>query len=801
MSPAWHEILLSTGNHRTTYGDRFAVLREVALAGRASEVLVEALEMAVGLHMAGLDREALELLDELGSFVDPSDLKPEEWPWFFNTRGMALGGLGRYREAESEYARMQQLAEQLPHGEAAKDILSTALQNRGSNALAAGDAQRAVSLLREAGLMKQELGDYLAMVDILNSFAMAVAEQGELDDAERTLGEVARLARELDNPRRIGAALGNRGSLRARRGDFQGAEQDLRLALGYAREEGDPLRELQGMMGVGSSLAQQGRLGEALRWYRRGARLAEERGAVMLEMQLRRSVALMLLRLGRPAEAVPEMKRALALAQELRQAQFAAEVLADLGALHVELGEDELASEELSEARYAFARLEDADWQARVIRNLAELTLRRDGPAAADTLWREALDLLDQHPYEAAELARRAGEAWVWAKEPQEADRWLRAELDQASQFEDGSALAWRTATAGALLNLRDRNNAGLRFLQQALAQYESLVVPGQEATQVRMDVAASLTDLGRHEEAIAEIERCLKQAEEQSDRVTRQRALGNLGETLRRLGDLSAARAALEESKALADELEDDEALTHSLGNLGLMLLQTGELDAARESFEAQRELARRLGSQNEMGSALGGLGNVELASGRPRRAVAYLRRAAEVQANFSSVAEIEDLGALLQALAEARRYDELEPVTQRLVDAAQRAHLGDKGATAIASAARVLLNQGERQKAAEFYGYSLRLQLTPTRPDAEDFTEQAMNALLRRLGLMAAHVEVDLPEDERGSFYESVLASLNVIEDDLGATLRPILDEVRTEFEKEGVFEELREEQTSDE
>ncbi len=110
MSPAWQELLLYVGDDSTTYGNRFAVLRELAASGRASEVLDEALEMATGLHMGGLDREALGLLDELGSFVTASHVQPAEWPWFFNARAMALAGLGRHKEAEAEYARMQELA-------------------------------------------------------------------------------------------------------------------------------------------------------------------------------------------------------------------------------------------------------------------------------------------------------------------------------------------------------------------------------------------------------------------------------------------------------------------------------------------------------------------------------------------------------------------------------------------------------------------------------------------------------------------------------------------------------------------
>ena len=85
------------------------------------------------LHGAGLDREALELLTDLGAFIAPDDVEPGQWPWFHNVKGMALSGLRQFEEADQAYRRMQQLAEALPKGPVRDDLLSTALQNRGSS--------------------------------------------------------------------------------------------------------------------------------------------------------------------------------------------------------------------------------------------------------------------------------------------------------------------------------------------------------------------------------------------------------------------------------------------------------------------------------------------------------------------------------------------------------------------------------------------------------------------------------------------------------------------------------------------
>jgi tetratricopeptide (TPR) repeat protein len=820
LSPDWRDLLVFEGDDNTTYGEWVAGLRERASSqGQGAEVFSVLYHRVVGLHQAGLDTEALGLLEEMSGFLGPSNVPPEEWPWFFNGLGMAQGALGRHEEAEAAYTRMQELAEQVENEEARKNIVSTAQQNRGINALDAGDPERAITFLRDAGLAKRYLGDYVAAVDILNTLAMAVAGQGNLDEAERMLSDVIDLAELMQDPRRVAAAIGNRGALKAQRGDYEGAENDLRQTLAATRDERDRLREAQAMMGIGTSLVQRGELGQGLRWYRRAAELASEQGMVMLEAQLHRTVAVTLLRLGRAADAMPEMQRALELARQLEHPELVARALADLGALYVDLGEYEQAGRVLEDARAAFAHVDDPVWRSQVLRNLAERAVQTDGPAAADELWQEAIALLGDYPRTAAEIAHRAAEAWLFAgaaddgesdsgTSRERAEHWLRVELDHARSFEDASAVAWRTASAGALLNWRDRNEAGLLLLEEALAQYDSLDEPLPE-TQVRMDVAVALTDLGRHDEAVATFEECLQFATERSDRVTRQRALGNLGEVFRRRGELERAREVLEESEAFARALDDEEAIARSRASLGLVLFQSGALDEAEEHYRAAYEIARRLHAMSELASALGGLGSVELARGRPVRAAGYFRRAARLHSGLWSVGLVEDLGGLLNSLAAAGKENELQAVSQELVDVAQDAGLREKAAEGFELAARTLLGRGQRDEAASLYTASFRLRLgavdaregeaPPAEVETKDqqegkLSQATMNAVIRSLGIVTAHVEVDLPEDEREPFYELVLGAFDRVHEGLGDDLRPWLQTVREGFEEQGVFDRLR-------
>ena len=794
MTPDWRELPIYSQNPDeapTTFAERLAAMRRAAAAGHQNEAFDEGLELALALHYAGQDGNALELLDELCSFVNQGDVAPANWPWLFNTRGVALSGAGRHADADAAYRRMQKLAEDLVDRSAAQVITSTALQNQGILALETDDPERAARLLGDALATKVELDDTIAALDIFNSLALAYAALGRLDEADNMLSRVEEVARELRDPGRLGSALGNRGLIKVRRGELSGAEADFRAALRYERAAGDVLKELVGMANVARVIAEQGQDGRALRWYRRAARRAAEAGASAHEMRLCRDTALTLLRLARPTDALPKMRRALEIAEGLGNRKVVAECLADLGALRVQLGDGEHAQQDLLAAQRLFTELGDRAWQSRVARNLGELALSRGAPNEADEWWTTAMAHSVDDPETQVDIAYRAAEGWTLAGNADAALRWLTAELEVAAQFDEETALAWRSAYAGALLGSGGRDEASLRFFLDARTRFEEL---GDErsATRVRLDVAANLSDLGRHAEALAQLDLCLAFANAHSDRAVRRSALSHLGEVARRSDDLGRARRALQEAVELARDLEDDEGLANSLGNLGRVLAQSGENEAARDLFVEQLALAKRLRDDQERASALGGLALAALHERRFAPAASYSRRAVQLYAGRFAPGEVENLGGWLEAVVELGHDDESQTLAQRLVDVAQASGLEGTAATAFARAARVLLRRGQWRPAADFYRASIQLPLVSVskRPDA---TEAAFALLWERLVILVSHVDTDLPEDERGAFYDQLVASLSEQLPDLSDVVRTQLSDVRAELEEQGFLRNL--------
>jgi tetratricopeptide (TPR) repeat protein len=791
MSGSWRDLLLYVGDDETTYGDWFAGVRAAAGAGQAADAFEEATERGVGLHQAGLDREALEMLEEASTFLTPENVPADRWPWFFNTRGMALSGVGRHVEADEDYERMRRLAEELPRGPRADDLVSTSLQNAGINALQAGEGKRGVVLLARAADMKRQLEDWVSAVDVFTALAMAVAETGDVRAALAMLDNALELSQMLGQPRRVAAVLGNQAALEARLGNPAKAEVKLRTVLKYVRTEGDRLRELQTMQGIGSSLLDQGRPGEGLRWYRRAHRLAHERGAAVMAVRLQRNVATALVHLGRAAEAAEELKQAVVLAESMTQTALAGEALADLGALYVHLGDAAGAGIYLRRALDVFEELHDDEWRSRLYLSLGEIVASEGDMEGSDEMWTEAIGLAEGNTVAQADIARRAAKRWVLAGDATEAQRWLRQELSIAEREDAPAAFAWRSATAAALLGNLQPSEDGLQFFQVAARRFDELEDAGQ-ATRVRLDIGKTLSDLGRQEEAVQELTRAYEDAKGLDDRTMQRTALANLGEVLRRADDLVGARRANEQALVLAKELGDRETIARCTGNLGLVALDSGELEEAERLFRHQLRLAQDLRDAQHEAFARGGLGSVELALGHPRRAARFFLKAADLQRGVWAVGEIENLEGLLAAIVASGQDEKLQEAAQRLVDVAVSSGLGPKASDAFARVGRMLLNRRLMEEAANFYNGALRLQSVGERKS----DGAAQQALIYALALMTAHVETELRPDEREPFYETFLAAAERGEEGLAGAIRTLLNQVRESFEAQGLYDNLREE-----
>ncbi len=140
--------------------------------------------------------------------------------------------------------------------------------------------------------------------------------------------------------------------------------------------------------------------------------------------------------------------------------------------------------------------------------------------------------------------------------------------------------------------------------------------------TRLHIQLAKALQDLGRIEECAAVAGKALKLADESGETVLSAQALGLLGTTAYRAGDLAAARDHLEQALALYRRLGDDLHAAKVRNSLGLVHKTLCEWDSAVANFQAALDVFERGGHLALSASPLMNLGIVWQKTGEWERA-----------------------------------------------------------------------------------------------------------------------------------------------------------------------------------
>jgi tetratricopeptide (TPR) repeat protein len=155
------------------------------------------------------------------------------------------------------------------------------------------------------------------MTEILNGYAMALADAGRLDDAQRSLEEGLALSRELKIDGSIAQALDYQGECSFYRGDFKTARGLYEQALQFASRSKEPEKILVTKLHISKAMLKEGKPADAARAFKK---LALEADAVGLSyVSLESSLYL--------GEALVEAKNYAGARQELERVAPKAEKL------------------------------------------------------------------------------------------------------------------------------------------------------------------------------------------------------------------------------------------------------------------------------------------------------------------------------------------------------------------------------------------------------------------------------------------------------------------------------------------
>lgn len=231
---------------------------------------------------------------------------------------------------------------------------------------------------------------------------------------------------------------------------------------------------------------------------------------------------------------------------------------------------------------------------------------------------------------------------------------------------------------------------AGRKSLEEAVGHYKAAVAaqPGQPA--LRANLAALLSELGRHKEAVEEARRALALDPDHGP------ALYNQATSLLALGE---AKAACERLTRCAD-LTPDDPKVHN--NLGLALAADRQYEAALRSYD------RALGLKPHYGRALNNRATALMNLQRFDEALTDLNRALAIEPRY--LRALLNRGAALRAMG--RNEAALESYKQALPDVEALANITDllmkdprQGADALVCAAELYRLAPERDNVAGTY------------------------------------------------------------------------------------------------
>ncbi len=757
-------------------------LQRLAAAGASEEVIDRLFAQVSAYQQRGRARHVLALLDRRQEVLADDSLDPVALGWLLNERGTALSGVGAHDRASAAYDQMADLGRRLGDDE----LVSTAEQNLGNQAHLRGDHAAARLHFAEAARRKIANGDTYAAIQVLLNLTALDIDDGQLDDAERTLVGLQRVLRRAGAPHLSMTLNGNLALLAVKRRDFALAERHARRALHYARRSGDEAGEMRGLHTIGNIRLEVGDYRNALRWHRRALNLADLLDLPPLRLLAHQSMVAVLLHAARYREATTNLLAVQEIATELGDREAATHALADFGAATLRTGRVAEAVDILQEALRQTRALPDAEWEAQVLSNLAEAARLDGDDDAASNFIEEALRALPEgQERERADLLRRAARArFDDAATFEQGLAYLRRSLDaEATLGTDQSVRAWAYSQAAAELAQRGERrstDASVAFYDQALRLYEA---GGEEAMafHIRNDRAIALTALGRYEEALADYRDCLATAARRADRVMAQQAAGNLGESLSQSGASTEALPLLERALALARELGDARGQADALGSLGLALGKLGEVAAAEQRFTEALALGQSAELPTAEAVALGGLALVAFERADYALARDRYTAAAAIEERLGDRRHLaESLGGVVESLAALGKTEALSVPAQRLVDLAQAIGAEELASDSLARAGRWYLERADIDQAAELYAASLAGAAVILAAGSE---ERGVTALAHAAVTLALHAREGSVADP-SALFTRVTALLDERYEGSGAALGPLLAAAREQL-----------------
>jgi len=675
---------LGSGSEGRSLREELERLRGEVKSGEAQTALAEIYSWAEMATEADHFPLAAILLAQLLKIIPSAEIDERSRGWILNLEGRVAGGIGS-GDPNQFFEQMRQIGIAIEDTE----LISTAHQNLGVQAVIAHDHELARNHLKTSFELKQESDDVYGAIQVALNLCNVLIGEGSYEAAWNLLGEIDPFIRGPETSRLRSSIEGQRGLIRTHEKRFEEARELFSDSLRHARQANSSGRQALALQNLGANAMERGQQKEALRWYRKADAIAqnlEERSRMRI---LAGAIGTALGELGYWDEAAAEFARAARIAESLGDIPAEAEAWANVGACWLELGRPEEALRLVDETLADPRAERSPDSRAAQLRNLAEVLEQLERSEDALQRLEEAANLAEDPELEDAALQRAAEIALLHPGLGHQAEGYLRRSL--ALQRQSGTSVdaAWRAATIGAQLSNSSQAAKAPEFFTLALRVF-SRNGDRRRAFHVRNDRGIAWSKTENLAAARKDMKAALELAVEIGDSNLEFQAEMNLGEIERRSERLDSSGEHLSRALALAEQSGDRADRAATLNQLGLLEVNRGDLEAAEAAYGDALTLAKELKDTTIQAEAFGGLGGVAYRRERFAEAARRFEQAIRKYGNVISTGLAEDLGGL--ALSRAARGEAREEELQRLIDVSGRLGWDQPCAEELAECGRLM-------------------------------------------------------------------------------------------------------------
>lgn len=366
---------------------------------------------------------------------------------------------------------------------------------------------------------------------------------------------------------------------------------DLHTRLDGRREA---QAEIDVLRSLGAALSETGQDAQAVDTYRQALRRAEHLETSLPRAQAHRDLGLLYARRFDMHSAIREWSAALAIYEADKFPAQVARLYCDIAAARKYLGQGQRALKDYEQALMAINDLKE-DWETRglVLSNAANIYVDQGDIESAEAFFNESIAIARRLGNQTAEAIRRGNYGWflLATGRPQQAIAALQYALQVSKSLRLDLQAAIQTDNLGLAQDALGNYPRALEYHQQALEAVEPLNNRHWQNV-FQANLAATLTALGRVEEAVPLLAAALAGGRAAQDVEVIVRALIGQGRIALRQGQPEQAGPLLEEAVSSARKADMRRLQAEALSLHSEQQAALNQADSARVLWEEARRL-----------------------------------------------------------------------------------------------------------------------------------------------------------------------------------------------------------------